>query len=667
MKKLRYFLPCFLLIPLLLAGIYFSHGFDRIVFHKMTEDFFSETLRSDALSLHFTLAHPENFDIALTSASLPVYSEASSRRSEQAAQNFFDRLSRINPNRLKEEERYTYDLLYSYLEQEIEGQNFLYYEEPLSPSSGMQSELPLLFAEYTFRNKGDVETYLSLLESVSPYLQGLSDYEAEKAQAGLFMSVADAQNVITQCDEIIDASSLSCGSHFLQTTFQIRLEKLCQDQEITEQEKEYYLGENDRILTTIVLPAYAKLGDDLTLLAGKGLYDGGLCEKPDGRDYYAWLVARTTGSTQDTEGIYVLLQRNFQKNFSELKDLILRYRELTGNSPDPALLSDNFPLSDPSDILADLQIKMQNDFPALSGLSSETVNCTIKNVDPALESYTSPAFYMTPPIDDLFQNTICINRASTSEGIELYTTLAHEGYPGHLYQSVYSSLYASIAQKQPVRELLYYGGYVEGWAYYTERLSYDYASALIDGADSHSATTLLCRICSLQRDLQINLFSLLDISLHYYGASKEEILSSLCSFGLSEEGAEQIYNYIRTSPAVYLKYFVGYLEMTALKNRAKAQWGEDYSPLKFHQFVLEAGPSDFTNLTRRLKSTGASPSASRRSAASSSRVPRQSSGFVRTVPPLFHVSSSSIDSIYPLSHKRIFSFFAASTAGWVKY
>ena len=267
------------------------------------------------------------------------------------------------------------------------------------------------------------------------------------------------------------------------------------------------------------------------------------------------------------------------------------------------MLVNSFPLSDPSAILTDLQKRMREDFPPLSALSSDKINCTIKDVDTALEQYTSPAFYMTPPIDDLNHNTICINRSSTSEGIELYTTLAHEGYPGHLYQTVYSSLYASNQKEQPVREVLFYGGYVEGWAYYTEHLSYDYAAQLLSGADSETAASLLCSLASTQRDLQINLFSLLDVSLHYYGATREDILRSLDSFGLAGETAQRVYDYIRTSPAAYLKYYVGYLEMTALRERAKAQWGKDFTPLKFHTFVLEAGPSDFTNLTERLRST----------------------------------------------------------------
>lgn len=616
MKKFRYFLPGLFLVPILLAAVFFCHGFDGFLFHRLTDSFFTQSLENDALNLHFTLADPEKYGVTLKSAALPVYSRESELKSAEAAQKFMDRLSRLHPERLREEDRYTYDLLFSWLETQLAGQEFPYYEEPLSPSSGMQSELPLLFAEYTLRDKEDVITYLSLLESVSPYLQGLAAYETEKAQAGLFMTAADAENVISQCDQIMDENALQSGSHFLQITFNDRLEKLCQKNLLTASEKEFYLSENDRILTTVVLPAYEKLGDDLLLLAGKGQYSGGLWEMPDGREYYAWLVKKTTGTGLDMEGIYTILQKTFQKKFADYKSLSSQYRSLTGAAPDPALLTEGFPLSDPAEILTDLQSRMETDFPPLAALSSEKINCTIKDVDAALEHYTSPAFYMTPPIDDLYHNTICINRSSTSAGIELYTTLAHEGYPGHLYQTVYSSLYSSGQKGLPVRELLFYGGYVEGWAYYTEQLSYNYAAELMengaapsaklaDGAAAASsaspASSLLCSLLSVQRDLQINLFCLLDISLHYYSAGREDILRSLTSFGLPEESAERIYNYLRTDPAVYLKYYVGYLEMTALKNRAKSQWGDAYSPLRFHQFVLEAGPSDFTNLTKRLK------------------------------------------------------------------
>ena len=302
------------------------------------------------------------------------------------------------------------------------------------------------------------------------------------------------------------------------------------------------------------------------------------------------------------------VQKQFQKTYKEMKQTLTTYQELTGGTPDLAPVNDGFPLSDPTAILEDLQNRMQQDFPALADLTAQTVQCDIQDVDAGLETYSSPAFYMLPPIDALMQNTIRINRSSTADGIELYTTLAHEGYPGHLYQTVYSSLVCDT-QTLPIRKLFSYGGYVEGWAYYTERISYEYAAQVLAEAEgslgSSYPAALLCTLLAQQRDLQINLFCLLDLSLHYYGAEESELLRSLESFGLSEEQSERVYDYLRTAPAVYLKYYVGYLEMNALKKRAELQWSDNFSLLRFHRFVLEAGPSDFENLTKRLKQTAA--------------------------------------------------------------
>lgn len=589
---------CMTAIALLLV---FSHFFDPTLFRHMADHFFETSLESDALGLHFTLADPERFGIRPASASLPVYSEQSRQNSVRAQEAFLKKLSRLNPERLNEQDRYAFNLLTSSLALDLEGADYPFYEEPLSPSAGTQSELLLLLAEYTLYDADDAKAYLSLLSSVPDYLQGLADFESQKSSAGLFMPDADAKEAARQCQDVISKDALLSGNHFLQTTFENRLDALCQSGQLSDAQKQDFLAQNDRILTERVLPAYQALAETLLSLCGTGRYEGGLAEKPDGREYYAWLVKRTTGSSLSPEAMYNLLQKTFQKKYGEMKSVLEKYRLLTGNLPDYALLSEQFPVSDPSEILNDLQKRMAQDFPDLGALSSAPVSCTVKNVDAALEAYTSPAFYMTPPLDDLTHNTICINRSSTSSGIELYTTLAHEGYPGHLYQTVYSSLYSAAQNDIKARELLSYGGYVEGWAYYTEQLSYEYAAQLLDGADSDSAASLLCRLVSLQRDLQINLFSLLDISLHYYGASRQDVIRSLESFGLPEQTALRIYDYLRTSPVVYLKYYVGYLEMTALRERARALWGKDFSLERFHRFVLEAGPSDFPNLTKKLK------------------------------------------------------------------
>lgn len=291
MRKKRSFLFLFLLSALCLAGVWISGLPDRIAFSRLTDAFFTQSLSQDPLSLHFTLADPEDYGIRQSASCLPVFSALSASQSEKNLLRLQKKLRYIRPKKLREEERYTYDLLCTWLEQRIRGLSFPYYEEPLSPSSGMHCELPLLFAEYTLRNEADVRRYLSLLESVGPYLQGLADFEAQKAKAGLFMTDSDVRAVIAQCDRILDADALSAGTHFLQTTFRERLDTLREKKQLTTEQTEAYLLENDRILTTTVLGAYQKLTKDLTALMGSGRFEGGLASMPEGRQYYAWLVS----------------------------------------------------------------------------------------------------------------------------------------------------------------------------------------------------------------------------------------------------------------------------------------------------------------------------------------------------------------------------------------
>lgn len=641
-----------LILCLGLTAIFIHRYADTFFFHGLTKQFFTDSLENDALTLHYTLADPEAYGIHSKSSALPVYSCSAQEHSFSTSRQFLAKLSGIRPDKLSKDDRFTYELLSSYIGKTLEGAAYPYYEEPLSPTSGMHTELPLLLAEYTFRTVKDAENYLDLLESIPAYLEGLAVYEAEKAQVGLFMPQEDAFAVAGQCSQLFSDAALQNGSHFLLTTFTDKLIALADSQQITSKQQSAFSSRNLRLLTTVVSPAYQKLGDTLIVLSQYSTEKGGLCQFPEGKEYYAWLTAHTTGCSMPPDELYILLKTKLVKDYERLLDLAGQYRSLTGTSPDFTLLNTAFSTTDPSEILSDLQTKMAQDFPALSDLSEENISCTIKNVDKALEPFTSPAYYMTPPVDDPLHNTICINRSSTAEGVELYTTLAHEGYPGHLYQTVYSAL-SSDTQQTPVRELLYFGGYTEGWAYYTERLSYTYASQLLTAEPAHPgasaaaglalnpshANVLLCELAASQRDLQINFFCMLDISLHYLGTSQDKLLENLAAFGIEGESALQILDYVRTSPASYLKYYVGYLEIMALRQKARELWGDSFTLLRFHTFILENGPADFSTLYERLITEHGDQ----------------------------QHHSSSILSIYPLSQSRIFNFFAAATAGSVKY
>ena len=238
-------------------------------------------------------------------------------------------------------------------------------------------------------------------------------------------------------------------------------------------QKQHWISENDRLLTTVMEPAYENVADSFTILSGSGKNNMGLCHFPEGRSYYEYLFATTTGSSRSISEVKQLLYQDFQQNYAALISLIGNYPELI---PKDDELSSDFPLSTPEEMLTDLQEHMKADFPAFPQSEGSFIpSCTVKRVSQSMEKYCSPAYYLTPPMDDMSHNIIYINHRNQPDALTLYTTLAHEGYPGHLYQTVYSQLAMNQRGASPLRRILHYGGYVEGWALYVENLSYYYA------------------------------------------------------------------------------------------------------------------------------------------------------------------------------------------------
>jgi uncharacterized protein (DUF885 family) len=157
-----------------------------------------------------------------------------------------------------------------------------------------------------------------------------------------------------------------------------------------------------------------------------------------------------------------------------------------------------------------------------------------------------------------------------------------------------------------VRELLWYGGYLEGWALYVEFSSYDYASELLrETGDENGA--LVSQIEKHSRSLQLCLYSLLDTYIHYDNASYSRVAKLLEGFGITDSlSVRSIYTYIVREPSNYLKYYLGYLEILSLREEAASLWGDDYSDLSFHRFFLENGPADFLSLEEQLQKTAES-------------------------------------------------------------
>ena len=583
----------FILLTLFIYGCF--HEDAR--FEKFVNKFFVSELSSNPLTLHYTLMDASKYGIDESALQLPVYHEGELTEDLSNIDEMLSSLKKFRPERMSSSNQYIYVLLVTYLTTAKECSSYLYFDEPLSPSSGIQSELPILLAEYRILSIEDIDNYFSILSQIPEYLGGIIVYEQEKAAQGLFMSDAAVDKVIEQCMMIMDTQTLKSGEHFLELTFNERLEKLTAENLIDAGEAALMQSENKRLLTTVVAPAYDKLADELTLLKGSGGEPKGLANYRDGKEYYQAYLRLTTGSYRSIDEIKDLLTKDFEQNYTRLLRLIKEEPALSDSSiyeeaPFPALTTET--------MLSELRSMMSEDYPIIPFSGDETTSCTIKYVDESLAPYTAPAFYMSPPIDNSNDNTIYINPLDTTDGLTLFTTLAHEGYPGHLYQTVYSQQHTKGKKAAQLRSLLYYGGYVEGWAMYTELNSFDYAIRLTK--ETQPGAEYIYTADKLNRQIQLCLYSLLDVIIHYEGASYERVCGILKAMGFTnDEGMRAVYEYIVEEPCNYLKYYLGYLEIMELKKEAEELWGVSYTPKRFHAFILNNGPADYRTLERLVK------------------------------------------------------------------
>ena len=376
-------------------------------FRAFAQTFFLNEVQANPIHFHYTIDNPSAYGVDESSLTLPVYQPGDAASEVYALSLAREELGRINPEALNEENRQLYELLDSYLAAAASTAAYPYFSDPLSPSSGVPSELPILFSEYRLDDKADIENYLSILTQIPAYFEALHVYEQEKADAGLFMSDLTADRVIRQCSGLLDAADLKSGSHFLEITFKDRLQQLAEKQILTDEEVNSYVSEHNRLLTTVVAPAYDRLADGLTVLKGSGKATCGLAGQENGRDYYRALVRLRTGSYRDIDEIKRLLAKDLRFNYESLFALLAANPALKDMITEtPSLL----PEMTPEEILADLQSEIGREYPPIpAGRNSAPIRSTIKYVDASLEAYSAPAFYMMPPIDNICNNLICLN------------------------------------------------------------------------------------------------------------------------------------------------------------------------------------------------------------------------------------------------------------------
>lgn len=554
-------------------------------FDKYTDTLFRSMVAADSLTFHYTISDASSFQehgnagffarksgIEQPDATFGNIPTDSARPLLAFYENMENALAQFPREELSASQQLTYDTLQSYLTSRKKLASLFLYEEYLSPLNGMQLEIPVLLAEYQFQNVDDIEYYFSLISAFPQYISQIIRFEEEKADAGLFMSKTAFLKVLSQCDSFIEADA----SHFMYTTFTRRLEEA---DFLKESEKRSYLSRHENLLQTYFFPSYKLLKEHLAPLASCCRSEGGLCALPSGQQYYEMQMQYTTGTEYSIAELQQVLERSRQDTLQKAAQLLAEHPDLALKATESPSLS----VSAPEDMLTQLIKKMQADF------RLDTVYpYRLEYIDSSLEESMAPAFYLTAPLDDLEHNVIYLNSSRKMEDLDLFTTLAHEGYPGHLYQNAV----LKSSEVCYLRQLLSFPGYSEGWATYVELFSYDYAG--LDDA--------LAEYYRLNRILLLGMYASMEIGIHYEGWDIDQLNHFLINNGLSpdESSLASLYELVEQNAGGYLKYFVGYLEIESLRQYAEELYGDEFSNLIFHDALLNMGPAPFSLLKKYL-------------------------------------------------------------------
>lgn len=557
-------------LSIIYAAILSPAGKSTGSFSDFCTTLFREEMKSNTMNLHFTLKDPKAAGIDSYEITLGSLSGDSPHNQARQLKKLSEELKKYSHRSLGEKERLTCRLLSDYISRQQNLAAYPYYDEPLTPSGGVTSQLPVLLAEYPFGNTRDIEDYLGLLSQMDTYFSGILDYEQKKADAGLFMSDEACLKVIEGCEVFTEHPD----DNFLIDTFSNRLNAM---DGLTDTQKNTYLKQHSKVLSDHVIPAYSQMIKGLTMLLGRGHNNWGLCNFPEGKAYYEAVVSADTGCDDSVEDLFSQIAKARREDLTFCQNLLEKNPKLASQSPKP-----DAALKEENAMLSRLQKEILTDFPAPPQTEVE-----ICHVDPALSEYLAPAFYITAPIDDISHNRIYINDAKNDTDIYYFTTLAHEGYPGHLYQTICTSSYGA----PEVRSLLNYPGYTEGWATYTEMQAFYYA-----GLDPDLASLL-----QHNQAATLSLYATADIGIHYFGWEKEKNAAFWSEYGVDDTATvKRITDLILEEPGNYLKYYVGYLKFRQMREQLALE-NKSFSVSAFHEAILRTGPSPFSVLEETVR------------------------------------------------------------------
>lgn len=550
-------------------------------FEQYLDDYFKDVVTDDTLTYNYTIRDGADYGLEEPEVTLgdPGMTAEEIGQDKEEFEGWVKKLDAIDRSCLTEDQKLTYDVLDEYFEVSAGIFDNVYLYEPFSPMRGLQANIATNFTDYRFDDKGDVERYIELLGQIPDYFAEYLDFEQEKSEKGYFMSDAVCDKVISQCKDFVADKE----NHFMVTTFNDNIDAL---DFLTDEEKAEYKEANKQAVVNSLLPAFENVAAVLSGLKGTGTNDGGICNYDGGKEYYEYLLKNFAGTAKSPEEVIDMLDTELQKLMVSLYQYYLgnqaAYEYFAANYDSIFAETDQMTASE----MVDKMMEMASEHYPDAGTINYKAEALDKNLETIMDDVL--AYYMAPAIDDPDNNLIRVNGLHTDG---MWTTLAHEGYPGHMLQNAY---YMST-DPEPVRTLMNFLGYKEGWAMYA-----CYDSLYYYEYEKPEYGDTIAALYQLNDEMSYLMMGRVDLGINYEGWTLQDTADYLTKNGMDGSAAQELYTTMVGDPAVYQSYSTGYYEMKELRDYAEEKMGDDFDLKTFNTIILETGPCQFDILKEQV-------------------------------------------------------------------
>ncbi len=533
---------------------------------------FVDYISSNYLNMHYSVIDPEKYGVNRDEVEVSFGDDFTDEAIQEALDDFEEtkkEFKTFNRSALTADQQLTYDIINYQIALAEEGVNekFDYISNAFSPMQGMQSQFPTIFSDFIFYTERDIQDMITLMNDVPRYLADTLGYTQKQKENGYMMSNATIDSVVEYCNKILESGE---NSSILDS-----LNKSINEFEgIDESTKNNYIAQTKEAFINSFLPAYQNIVDTLTTFKSDDNNSMGLANVENGKEYYEYLFKAKTASNKSVADAEKALKSLAQKSITSAQKTAQR---------SPSAYDDYYEgttktqYTDFDTMLKDLNTWNKNNFP--------TINDVPYNIQALPEETANngvAAYYMNSPIDNTHPDVIRVNMTSGNvDDISTFKTIAHEGIPGHMYQMNYIKQNLNNNYLSTCVNML---GYTEGYATYVE-------FEALDSLDINN------NLRELYRDLEVyqnTLIALMDIGIHYHGWDKAETEKFLSDNGLSVTSVDAIYDQIQGDPGAFLSYYVGYMEIRELKDKAEKDLGSKFTEIGFNTALLESGTAPFS-------------------------------------------------------------------------